>query len=285
MSIEIRDSDEAARVVRARLDISRAMARKLAREAVTISAAEGYAVGELEVSLAEQCAPEVICPEDELPPATPSHGSTRIVISNETTLEAARCLVDRGHRPLALNFANGVTPGGGFLHGARAQEESLCRASTLHASLLRAPDFYAAHRARRAADSTHHAVLSTVTVFRGEDHGLLGRPWPLDVLTCAAPVCGGHRGVPPERAAELLHQRIERVFRIAAQRGFQALVLGAWGCGAFRNDPLTTAESFRHHLEGAYRGVFTDVVFAIVDWSPERRFLGPFGEAFAGSTE
>jgi uncharacterized protein (TIGR02452 family) len=58
-------------------------------------------------------------------------------------------------------------------------------------------------------------------------------------------------------------------------------VLGAWGCGAFGNDPNRTAVDFREALENEFRGAFSDVVFAITDWSPERRFLGPFRKVFA----
>jgi uncharacterized protein (TIGR02452 family) len=61
----------------------------------------------------------------------------------------------------------------------------------------------------------------------------------------------------------------------------ETLVLGAWGCGAFGNDPLRTARDFRSALEGAYAGGFREVVFAITDWSDERRFLGPFRDVFA----
>ena len=56
---------------------------------------------------------------------------------------------------------------------------------------------------------------------------------------------------------------------------------GAWGCGAFENDPNRTATDFRLALEGEFSESFSDVVFAIADWSSERRFLGPFRDVFA----
>jgi uncharacterized protein (TIGR02452 family) len=71
------------------------------------------------------------------------------------------------------------------------------------------------------------------------------------------------------------------VLAIAQAFGYQALVLGAWGCGAFRNDPRRTARDFRSALENDFRGAFSDVVFAITDWSPERRFLAPFCDQFS----
>ena len=68
-------------------------------------------------------------------------------------------------------------------------------------------------------------------------------------------------------------------------RGYRALVLGAWGCGAFGNDPRHTAQDFRHALETQYGGAFDTVVFAVTDWSTERRFLGPFRDVFGADVE
>jgi len=70
------------------------------------------------------------------------------------------------------------------------------------------------------------------------------------------------------------------VLAIAQAFGFSALALGAWGRGAFGNDPRRTAIDFRHALETDFSGAFANVVFAITDWSPERRFLGPFRDVF-----
>jgi hypothetical protein len=71
-----------------------------------------------------------------------------------------------------------------------------------------------------------------------------------------------------------MRQRIHRVLAIARAFGHVTLVLGAWGCGAFKNDPYRTATNFRQALENAYGGAFSNVVFAITDWSPERIFSG-----------
>ena len=72
---------------------------------------------------------------------------------------------------------------------------------------------------------------------------------------------------------------------IARAYGHAALVLGAWGCGAFENDPQRTALDFRKALESDYSGAFSEIVFAIADWSPERKFLGPFRDVFAAFAE
>ena len=210
---------------------------------------------------------------------TPSRFSeSRIQVTNETTLSAARQLVGHGHRPLALNFANGVCPGGGFLSGARAQEEVLCRSSALYQTLV-GDRMYAQHAKRPEPDSTDWAIYSPdVPVFRTDDGTALPRPWLLSVLTCAAPYAPA---IGQPRAADLLQQRIHRVLAIARAYGHAALVLGAWGCGAFGNDAHRTAVDFRLALEGDFDGAFSDIAFAITDWSPERRFLGPFRDVFA----
>jgi uncharacterized protein (TIGR02452 family) len=77
-----------------------------------------------------------------------------------------------------------------------------------------------------------------------------------------------------------LHHRIHRILAIAQSYGHAALVLGAWGCGAFANDANRTAVDFRQALETDFKGAFSDIVFAITDWSVERRFLGPFRDVF-----
>ena len=203
-------------------------------------------------------------------------------IANETTLQAAQRLVEKGLRPLALNFANGVQPGGGFLHGALAQEEVLCRSSALYLTLVDDP-MYLHHRQRHRPDSTDWAIYSTdVPVFRKDDGTELDHPWLLSFLTCAAPYAPS---IGQPESGDLLQKRINRVLAIARAFSYSAVVLGAWGCGAFANDPHRTAVDFREALETEFKGAFSEVDFAITDWSPERRFLGPFCEVFMPSEE
>lgn len=78
-----------------------------------------------------------------------------------------------------------------------------------------------------------------------------------------------------------MEARISRVLAIAALHNHEALVLGAWGCGAFGNDGGDIAGLFRRAFDGPFRNVFGTVVFAITDGSEERRFIGPFYQAFA----
>lgn len=282
--LPFRDSKEMARARRQELELPPFEAAELGRTAVT-AAEEGSYVSEsgMEVDWSNQVrsardAKESIPPDAALPsPPGRTLDETRIQVANETTLGASRRLVDQGLAPLALNFANGVNPGGGFLRGATAQEEVLCRSSALYQTIEGDP-MYASHRKRPRPDSTDWAIYSpNVPVFRTDDGRNLDEPWLLSVITCAAPYAPG---VGQPESGDLLERRIHRVLAIARAYEDHALVLGAWGCGAFRNDPRRTAIDFREALQNEFRDGFSDVIFAIADWSPNRRFLGPFREAF-----
>jgi uncharacterized protein (TIGR02452 family) len=280
------DSPEFAEANRRALDIDRSQAAALGKSAVAAACEGRYSRGNLHVDwsaavTAAATAKVSIPPHAKLPAAASARlAETRVQVANETTLVAAKRLVERGLRPLALNFANGIQPGGGFCLGARAQEEVLCRSSALFQTLVDDP-MYAEHRrtAELVETASDWAIYSPdVPVFRDDNGAALAQPWLLSFLTCAAPYA---KRVGQPRSADLLSQRIERVLSIAQAYGHLSLVLGAWGCGAFGNDAQRAAADFRIALETGFDGVFSEVVFAVTDWSPERKFLGPFRDAFA----
>ena len=282
------DSAEMAAARRQELDIPRSTAAALGTSAVE-AVSVGYYLNTAGHKVDWSSEVEAACstkrsisPDASLPtPGRIPQWETRIRVANETTLRASLHPVESGLRPLRMNFANGIHPGGGFLGGARAQEEVLCRSSALYRTLVDDP-MYEHHRGRQRPDSTDWAILSpNVPVFRKDDGTELDHPWLLSFLTSAAP-CAPSIGQP--EAGNLLQKRILRVLAIARAYGYATLVLGAWGCGAFANDPHRTASDFRHALETGYSGAFSDVVFAIADWSPERRFLGPFRDVFCSDS-
>jgi uncharacterized protein (TIGR02452 family) len=242
------------------------------------------------VSLAKQLrqAKDGTCsypPDAHVPvPAFPSR-RTRIEVVNASTLAAARSLVERGHRVAALNFASAKNPGGGFLTGAQAQEESLARASGLYAMLLGDP-MYDHHRALRDPLYTTWVIYSPdVPVFRLDEGRLLDEPYLCSLLTSPAVNVGAlhHRERRGDEIRQVMQERIERVLAVAALHGHEVLVLGAWGCGVFRNDPQQIAELFQMALSGPFRGAFTQVVFAVLDSAGKRRALGPFEEVFGSA--
>lgn len=223
-------------------------------------------------------------PDEPVPRPRFSPVATRFEVVNETTLDAARRLVAEGHRPVALNFASAKNPGGGFLNGARAQEESLCRASALSACLLRQP-MYDFHRRLGGGMYTSYALYSPdVPVFRTDEGSLLEVPYLCAFITAPAvnaKVVLGREAARHPAVFAAMQERVYKVLAIAAAHGQDAAVLGAWGCGVFGNDPREIAELFRRELTGAFHGAFARVVFAVVDWSADEHFIGPFRRAFS----
>ena len=281
------DSAEMSASRQQELDIPSSTAAVLGRTAVEVASVGYYfnrAGEKVDWSSEVQAAcssRRSIAPGAPLPtPKRTSRWETKIQVANETTLQASLRLVESGLRPLALNFANGIQPGGGFCKGARAQEEVLCRSSALYWTLVEDP-MYEHHRGRQRPDSTDWAIYSPdVPVFRKDDGTELDQPWQLSFLTSAAPYAPA---IGQPEAGDLLQKRILRVLAIASAYGYPAIVLGAWGCGAFANDPRRTASDFRQALENDFSGAFSDIVFAVTDWSPERKFLGPFRDIFTPS--
>jgi uncharacterized protein (TIGR02452 family) len=211
--------------------------------------------------------------------------ATTYEVANESTLVAAERLAREGLRPVALNFASAKHPGGGFLKGAIAQEECLCRASALYAC-IRDNSMYAYHARQSDPMYSHYAIYSPdVPVLKTDDGVPLAQPYLCSFVTSPAPNAGVVLERTPDRAAELeavMALRIELVLTVMAEHGHDAAILGAWGCGVFKNDPVTVAGLFRDALTGPFRGVFTRVVFAVLDWSDDRPFIGPFEKRFGG---
>jgi uncharacterized protein (TIGR02452 family) len=273
--------------------IDRSKAAAQGKEAVRIIEEGGYQTStNTRVELAERIASAVArsrdyAPGDAVGASTLPRGAhaTRLSVVNDTSLAAARAFAKAGAVPLVLNFASAKNPGGGFLSGARAQEESLARSSALHACLMKSR-MYAHHRALSDCMYTSWAIHSPdVPVFRDDVTGaLLDEPYAAAFLTAPAPNAKVVLERDASRADEVVrvvNERVARVLAICAAHGHTHLVLGAWGCGVFGNDPTVMAGAFRRELDGAYAGVFEAVTFAVLDWSDEKRFIRPFERAFA----
>lgn len=252
----------------------------MARETVTI-AERGYYQTDQGLEVRVDVAPAIdgtrlYLPDDVLAGRNGWDGaaSPAFEVTGESTLAAARRL---GGDVAALVFASARSPGGGFLNGAEAQEESIARSSALYPCLLAVHDFYAYHRTHHELTYTDRVIYSpAVPVFR-DDHGdLLPAAYPVSFITAAAPNRGAIRGTQPDLLGEVeqtLRRRARRVVEVAAAHGHQRLVLGAWGCGVFGNDPAMVAQAFADALRGM---PFEQVVFAVL--GPNRP---PFTEVFA----
>jgi uncharacterized protein (TIGR02452 family) len=224
-------------------------------------------------------------PEHNVEHGPPPNGRALIEVTDESTLAAARRLTESGPDPVAcLNFASARRPGGGYRSGAAAQEESLARSSALAASLAAAPEFYEFHNANRDARYTDRVIYSPgIPVFRDDSGALLARPYRVAFLTAAAPNAAAITD--PAQLAEIpmiLRRRAAKVLGVARRHGHRRLVLGAWGCGVFGNDPATVATTFASLLRtgGPFAGTFAHIVFAILD-DPQNGTITTFRRAFA----
>jgi uncharacterized protein (TIGR02452 family) len=211
---------------------------------------------------------------------------TTFEVRNESTFAAARRLVVQfgPDRVAALNFASAKNPGGGFLNGSQAQEESLARASALYPCLLTQRAYYDANRHANSALYTDHMIYAPrVPVFRDDDDRLIEDPWEVTILTAPAPNAGAVARNHPHNLDQIeptFRRRVEQVLALCAARDQSALVLGAWGCGVFANDPAALAHIFADHLlpPGHFATAFTHITFAILDRHGQT--LAPFAAAF-----
>jgi len=248
--------------------------RAMAAETVEITRHGGYSDVRIGKATAEAvAATRLYLPDDPLPlPGRP--GRCAVSVTGESTLAAAGRL---GGDVAALVFASARKPGGGFLNGAQAQEESVARSSALYPCLLAAPEFYDFHRARPGLDYSDRIVYSPrVPVFRDDRGALLKAAYPVTLLTAAAPNRAAILREQPALAAGIgatLHRRAARILAVAAANGHRRLVLGAWGCGVFGNEPAEVAAAFTMALREVPH--FDEVVFAILD-----RPAGPIRAAF-----
>src|SRR5262245_7868793 len=222
-----------------------------------------------------------------LPPGVGGRHATQIVVQNETTLAAARRLTVN-HRTVALNFASAKNPGGGFLSGSEAQEESLARSSSLYAC-LDGRSMYPFHRRHGDPLYTDYVIYSpAVVVFRDQDGTLLETPFTCSFLTAPAPNAGAVLQRDPTRVDELrraLRSRINKVLSVAVAQGYDTIILGAWGCGVFKNDPRDVVAQFQAALTGDFAGAFRLVCFAVLDRSVSGIVIAPFAQAFGGSPQ
>lgn len=217
------------------------------------------------------------------------HTPVSISVTGETTFAAARRLVTaEGIKEVCcLNFASAKNPGGGFLGGAQAQEEALARASGLYASLKTKQEMYDFNRHHSTLLYTDQMIYTPqVPVFRDDNDELLDQHYCVAILTSPAVNAGALRNNDPERLKEMepvMLSRIEKLLSVAVVHGQTTLVLGAWGCGVFRNDPNDIARWFAHHLlhNDTFKHAFRQIVFAVYDISDKQVNRQAFNHKFA----
>jgi uncharacterized protein (TIGR02452 family) len=210
-----------------------------------------------------------------------------IEVTDETTQIAAHRLVksEGCHDLVLLNYASARNPSGGFITGAKAQEEDLARCSGLYPCQLTQPEYYEANRSQASLLYTDHIIYSPqVPWFRVHSRELLDDYFLASVITAPAPNAGqvlrrDSNALPD--IEKVLRQRAGYVLAVAQDNGHRSLLLGAWGCGVFRNDANMVADAFGQWLESPrFYGCFDRVIFGIYDSSKTKDTLQAFNQRF-----
>jgi uncharacterized protein (TIGR02452 family) len=190
-------------------------------------------------------------------------GKTNIILSPKRTLEAASRYKTK---TAVLNFASAKNPGGGVEYGSSAQEEALCRISTLYPCLCDEgvwEDYYYFHRKQQNALYSDRLIYTPdVVVFRKDDAGMEILPkedwWRVDVITCPAPNKGWL--VDDIDLEPVFVNRFRAILASAQAHDIENVILGAYGCGAFGNDPNVVASAAKRAV-GEFS--FKNVEFAV----------------------
>ena len=249
---------------------------------------------------------DAACYHDELPiQETPTvAGGSRIIVEKNDCLMAAQRLVQEGYNPALLNFASAGHPGGGVETGARAQEETICRRSTLTRSIYTFDASFASKYGYNHSPGNNYplgnldfsAIYSpAVTVFKeGLECTLMENPYQVAVIICAALNLNGRYALKltpdghlPQRAKEITANKVRTIFRIALMHGHDSLVLGAFGCGAFKNPPAEIAKLFHEVMEEPeFKNKYRLITFSIIDdHNSNNRNLRAFEEEFGAATK
>ena len=228
----------------------------------------------------------VLYPAQQMPdlPESSNRSKTKVTVTPQRTFEAAQDLLIRypGSRAAVLNFASATNPGGGVTRGSSAQEEALCRCSTLYPCLT-TPEldrkYYRFHKEQQDVRYTDACIyVPDIKIIKtGTDvpQRLPETKWQaVDVICCAAPNLrerpynkmnpgqGKAIRVTPEDLLGLHRRRAYKILSVAAANNVECLVLGAFGCGAFRNDPNIVARAYRD-IFPEFDGYFREIRFAV----------------------
>ena len=184
------------------------------------------------------------------------------VVEHTVQMTTIACILENaGKKLIALNFASAHKAGGGYVSGAVAQEESLCRASGLYYTIKDVSGYYEQNGRHKTSDYTDGMIYSeNVPVVRDDSGALLKTPVLCDFITCPAVNKGAAR-LPDSEVNAKMKQRIEKIITLAASKNPDVVILGAFGCGVFRNRREDVLPLFEAAIE--QNGGDIEYIFAI----------------------
>lgn len=209
-------------------------------------------------------------------PAEPHHAhyaktETSIYKTDSVTSLFAGMRANPQETYCVLNFASYYNPGGGFLRGAKAQEEDLCMRSALYPVLNAYREvWYRAHWCNRLKFYSDEFIYSKEVPFFNGDKVVYA-----DVLTMAAVNFSDLKGDDVRKGGEVMLKRMNFAYSIPAAFGATCVILGAWGCGVFKNNPVAVAEGWKSISEQQHN--YLNVVHAIPDVDTYDAFRRAYG--------
>lgn len=213
---------------------------------------------------------------------------TKFLVFSESTVKSALILekkkIDTSEKIGILNFASARNAGGGFINGAMAQEESLAFSSNLYQcqTMPQCIEYYEANHNYHSCLYTDGMIFSPDTVFfRDENYALKPNPSLFSVLTCPAVNKGAVERNEKDKlfiCDTVMEKRMSKILGMFAYLRCETIILGAYGCGVFRNSPATVAEIWNKLLRGKFNGIFRTVCFSILDRN--KKNIAPFYDCF-----
>ena len=186
----------------------------------------------------------------------PTNISSKIYLQAVDSVGAAKIFAKMGKKSCILNFASYKHPGGGFVNGSLAQEEALCYVSTLYPCIAHEEAFYAANNKDLNYGLYRNCAIYSPKVYFPPDDFFS------DVITCPAPNNYKYSTVSEKDMYNALVERIKFMYGVVAQYDVDVLIVGAWGCGVFRQNPITVAKLLKQYKD--YSGV-QRVICAVPD--------------------
>lgn len=215
----------------------------------------------------------------------PSNSKEKTIFetTGESTLKASQRLIEEGNeRVIALNFASARNPGGGFLKGSNAQEESIARASALYSCISKMNKMYEYNRKNKSTLYSDYMIYSPkVPVFKDTMGNVLDEPYHCSFITSPAVNVKALDQSEKLKVREVMKKRIEKILSVAIENNYDVIVLGAFGCGVFGNRPADVTQIFGQVLNSQkFKGKFKKVVFAIYDKTPDKQVFKVFKNIF-----
>lgn len=186
---------------------------------------------------------------------------TTINVINVDTLTCCQILSDQGLNVLGLNMAAPGHPGGGVGRGCFAQEENCFRRSNYFLALPKIPELY-------PIPENGCIYTKTITVIKDQKYQLLEKPFTVSMVACAAlrhPPMKSNGEYLKDSDQQLMKDKIDQIFQTGLLNQHDCLVLSAFGCGAFGNNPTIVAELFNEAIK-KYWGCFKNITFAVLSY-------------------